>query len=134
MRFKLAVATILVAACASSPSDSDGTISINGTYATAVTLGQNSCTGVIVQNNPTIVTTTSATSFTLTHAGQTYAGTLAANNSFLTTPKMITAGGSTFTITIAGQFRSNGFDAAAHVVQSASGTTCEYTVNWVGTK
>lgn len=110
---------------------------IAGTYQTAVSLTSSSCTGITVQNNPTTVAhTAGATTLTLTHVGISYSGTLAANNSFTTTAKPIEAGAVTHTLTIAGQFTTNGFtaDVTANVTGSGNGAPCQYVVRWVGSK
>jgi hypothetical protein len=110
---------------------------IAGTYQTAVTLTSNSCTGIVVQNNPTTVAHTSgATTFTLTHAGLAYNGTLGPSNSFSTAPKPIEAGSVTHTLTIVGSFGTNAFtaDVTANVTGTGNGEPCQYVVRWVGSK
>jgi hypothetical protein len=113
------------------------TSAIAGNYQTAVTLTSNSCTGIAVQNNPTLVSHTSgATAFTMSHAGTEYQGTLAANNSFTTTAKAIVVGTVTHTLTIAGTFGTNSFtaDVTAAVTGTGNGAPCQYVVRWVGSK
>jgi hypothetical protein len=107
---------------------------IAGTYQTAVTLTSNTCTGISVQNNPTTVAhTAGATSFTLTHVGQVYTATLAADNKFTTASKAIPVGTTTHTLTIAGRFAGGGFTADVTAVVSGS-ASCQYIVHWVGTR
>lgn len=106
-----------------------------GTYQTAVTLTSNSCSGITVQNNPTTVThAVGATTFSMAHAGQSYSGTLGANNTFTTAPNSIPVGAATHTLTIAGQFTTNGFTADVTANVAGGGAACQYVVRWVGTK
>jgi hypothetical protein len=124
----------------SSPTGNPGNTTaspIAGTYQTAVSLTSNTCSGITVQPSPTIVThTAGATGFTMSHAGTSYTGTLAANNSFTTAAKAIPAGSVTHTLSVAGQFATNGFtaDVTANVTGSGNGAPCQYVVRWVGTK
>jgi hypothetical protein len=111
-------------------------IQVGGRYATAVTLGTNSCTGVTVQPQPTTVThTAGATSFSLAHGPLTYFGTLQSDGRFTTTPQSVSGGGATSTLRIAGQFSRTGFTATVTVDQTGgTPATCTYVVQWVGTK
>lgn len=112
-------------------------LSVGGTYQTAVTLLTNNCGTVTIQPNPTIVThTVGATTVMLTHAGNQYSGAVQGNGSFTTTPKVLSAGGETFTITIAGQFSTAGLDAQVTVddLRPGAATACRYVVRWSGTK
>ena len=132
MRLQSFAALWIAVACggAASPPAS----SIAGTYQTAVTLTSSTCTGITVQNNPTTVAHTSgATTFTLAHAGQTYNGTLGANDAFTTAAKPITVGTTTHTLTITGAFTSAGFTADVTAVVTGS-ASCQYVVHWQGTK
>lgn len=108
-----------------------------GTYATRVTLVQNACGSVIVQDNPTVVTHQSASgSVTFSHAGQTYAGTVTSTGSFTTTPKVVdVSDGFLYTISLTGQFGTSAFEADATVdrASTASGT-CRFVVHWAGTR
>jgi hypothetical protein len=129
----------LMAACSesSSPGPIVPTPTIAGTYQTSVSLTANTCTGITVQDNPTVVGhTTGASAITLTHAGSTYSGTLAQDSTFITAPNAITVGTATHTITLAGKFRPNTFtaDATSNVTGTGSGAPCQYVVHWVGTK
>ena len=131
----LALPLALLACSSTTPPGSEGS-AIAGTYATAVTLTQSTCTGITVQPNPTVIAhTAGSTTFTLTHAGQTYTGTLAANDAFTTAPRTIGTGATASRITIAGTFQGTGFTADVQVEQG-TGTpqACAYTVHWVGTR
>jgi hypothetical protein len=139
----VALAVVFLLACGGgskttgTPNPSAQVSAIAGTYQTAVSLTSNTCTGITVQNNPTTVAHTSGSaSLTLTHAGQTYNGTLASNNSFTTQAKAIVVGTVTHTLTIAGQFTTNGFtaDVTVPVTGTGNGAPCQYVVRWVGTK
>lgn len=132
MRLHSLAALLVAASCAGT--SSIPTSPIAGTYQTAVTLTSSTCTGITVQNNPTTIAHTSgATTFTLTHAGQTYNGTLGMNDAFTTAAKPIAVGTTTHTLTISGSFTSGGFvaDVTAVVTGSAS---CQYVVHWQGTR
>ncbi|HKA90046.1 MAG TPA: hypothetical protein VKE22_20440 [Haliangiales bacterium] len=109
---------------------------VDGQYATAVTLQQNTCQGITVQSMPTTVAhTPGATDLTLTHAGQTYAGTVQRNGTFATVPRSVGTTQELHTITISGQFSTTGFVATVSAAVSHNGThDCDYTVGWVGTK
>jgi hypothetical protein len=143
LRF-IGLSCALVLACgggSSSPTGSTNqqqqTSALAGTYQTAVSLTSNTCTGISVQNNPTtVVHAPGATTFTMSHAGQTYTGALGTNNAFTTQPKPIEAGSVTHTLTIAGQFTTNGFtaDVTVNVTGTGNGAPCQYVVRWVGTK
>lgn len=131
-------AAAIVAGCGGSddPTLPSTDLSVGGTYDTAVTLTQNSCTGITVQRNATTVThTPAATTLTLTHAGNAYSGTVQRNGAFATTPKPVTAGTETHTLTITGTFTTTAIDATvAVVVQRAGAPNCDYTVKWAGAK
>ena len=97
---------------------------------------QNTCPNVTVQVQPTTVThAVGATTLTLTHAGNSYSGTVQRNGAFSTTPKALTAGAETHTLTIAGMFSTTAIDATVTAVVQRSGSAdCQYTVKWVGPK
>jgi hypothetical protein len=119
------------------PTPSAPVIQVAGTYPTAVTLGENTCGAVTVLPNPTVVAhTPGATRVTLTHAGTSYAGPLAADGAFSTDAVTVRdSAGTASTIRIAGRFSTTGFDAQVTVdVQPAAGAACRYVVRWVGTK
>ena len=91
-------------ACGGSSSDLRQ-LSVAGTYATGVTLlaQGNTCGAVQVQDNPTVVAhTAGAHTLSLTHAGNTYSGTVTDTGVF-TVPQTAVGGGA-FHVSIAGQF------------------------------
>jgi hypothetical protein len=135
MHFRLGL--ILLAALCCGGSEEPAQISVAGTYATAVTLTENTCGTVDVQpNTTTIVQTPGSLTFTLTHAGNSYNGQLSMDGNFNTLSRTLTSGGSSFTIAIAGRFSQTGFEAAVEVLvsQTTAPTNCRYVVRWVGTR
>ena len=141
------VLAILLGACGSNGSsgppdarvlpDADpNALRVAGTYPTAVSLGQSDCSGITVQSMTTQVShAPGATALTLTHAGQTYSGTVARDGTFATTPHAVGTAAELHTLTIAGQFSTTGFEATVDASVSANGVhQCDYVVNWVGTK
>ena len=127
----------LTGACGGGPTPAPNLIQVAGTYPTAVTLGENSCGAVTVLPNPTVVAQApGATRVTLTHAGASYSGPLAADGTFSTEAVTVRdSSGTASTIRIAGRFATTGFDAQVTVdVQPAAGPACRYVVRWVGTK
>ena len=129
---------VLVAACGgdSDPTPPTTELKVDGTYATNVVLTQSTCPSLTVQGNPTTVThTTGASTLTLTHAGNSYSGTVQRNGAFSTTPKALTAGAETHTLTIAGTFSRTAINATVTAVVQRSGSAdCQYTVTWIGPK
>ena len=129
---------VLVAACGgdSNPTPPPTELKVDGTYATNVALTQSTCPSLTVQGNPTTVThTTGASTLTLTHAGNSYSGTVQRNGAFSTTPKALTAGAETHTLTIAGTFSRTAINATVTAVVQRSGSAdCQYTVTWIGPK
>jgi hypothetical protein len=114
-----------------------GTIRVGGTYTTAVTLGQNSCGSVTVQPlGTTVEHEAGATSFTLTHGPVTYQGTLEASGAFTTAPRTVSGGGGVSTLRIVGRFTTTGFTATVtvDVDRPDPQPSCQYIVEWVGTK
>lgn len=105
------------------------------TYWTDVALEENGCSDVTVVPGPTdFVRGPGADSLTVTHAGQSYRGTIAQDGRFTTMPRDLVFGTTVYTIAIAGQFASNGFTARVSVrvrEQGAEGG-CSYTVKWTG--
>lgn len=77
--------------------------------------------------------TAGVASFTLTHVGQAYTGTLATDLGFTTAAKAIPFGPTTHTLTITGRFTTGAFTADVTAVVSGS-TSCQYVVHWVGTR
>ena len=130
-------AASIIAACGGDSTGPTPTeLRVAGTYTTAVTLQQNGCTGITVQTFPTTVThTVGATTLTLTHAGNSYTGTVQRNGSFVTTAKAVGGGAETHTLTIAGTFSTTAIDATVTaVVQRTGQAECTYTVKWAGPK
>ncbi len=123
-------AVLLVSCGSSGPAGVPG-LSVGGTYQTQVTLlPGNSCGSVTVQDAQTTVAQTPGSgSLSLTHAGNTYPGTVDHTGHF-STPAQLVAG--KFNISIAGQFSLTGFDATVQVDQISP--QCSYQVHWVGTK
>ena len=112
--------------------------SFSGTYATVVTLGQNTCTNVTVQDMPTVVQhAPGSTTFTMTHSGQTYNGTLASDNSYTTTPVNVTVNNFNYVITNTGSFpTANTLSADLRLDRTpvSGGASCFYFVHWAGTR
>jgi hypothetical protein len=139
---RVPVALLVAAAACGGGSSADpgpdpNVIRVGGEYATAVTLGESTCPGIVVQSMPTTVAhAAGATTLTLTHAGNAYAGTLQRDGAFATTPRAVGGGGETHTLAIAGRFTRAGLDATvtADVLRDAAPRTCRYVVRWVGTK
>ena len=103
---------IMVAGCGSE-SGSSAPISVGGTYQTAVSLVRSDCVDQMEEQHPTIVAQVpGATAVTLTHAGNSYSGTLSADGSFATTVATQVVGGITYQITISGRFTLTALDAA----------------------
>src|SRR6185503_11805345 len=114
----LATATalaVVVGACGGeSPSQPGaGGIQVAGTYDTAVELAENTCSGISVASQPTMVAHgAGSTRVSLTHAGATYSGTLGTDGSFSTDPVSLPDGqGATSTVQISGRFTLTGFTA-----------------------
>ena len=127
-----------VAAVCSSCNDSDPgpipTISVGGTYQTAVTLVSNDCPGQTVQQHPTVVNhAPGATTLSLVHAGSTYNGTLTADGAFSTTPVTQVFDGISYVISISGQFTETTIDAMV-LVEAGRQPPCSFTARWAGPK
>ena len=105
-------------------------LSVGGSYATDVTLGQNTCTPVptVMDNPTTVVQTPGSNAMTMTHATITYDGTVQDDGAFSMQPETV----GQFTITINGQFTPQGFTASVRVEQASP--ACFYVVDWVGLK
>ena len=143
---KLWCAAVLLTACGggngSEPSDTTPPppppvqSGFGGTYATQVTLVQNNCGSVTVQSLPTTVTHESSTgAVTLVHGGTTHAGAVAADSSFVTSPRDVDVGdGFQYRVTITGRFGNRSFVADATVDRSGSGASCRYVAHWIGTR
>ncbi len=118
------------------PDADPNALRVAGNYATTVTLGESTCTGIIVQNMPTTVAHVPGdTQLVLSHAGNAYPGTVEPDGSFATPPRAVGGGGETHTITITGAFSTTGFEAtlSVDVTRPAAGP-CAYTVEWIGVK
>lgn len=114
-----------------------GPLSVGGTYDTAVTLKENSCGAVTVQPNQTTVAHKAGEgTLTVTHAGNSYPGTVSPDGSFETSPSVLGGGEASYTISIAGKFSATGFEAdvKVDVKQQVDPQSCGYVVHWVGTK
>lgn len=113
-------------------------LAVAGTYPTVVALvpGQNTCTGVTVENNPTVVEHTAGSgTVALTHAGTRYDGQIANTGQFSAGPKTLLISGTTYVISMTGQFAIRGLTADITVQATpAAGPACSYKVSWVGTK
>ena len=105
-------------------------LSVGGTYQTQVTLlPGNTCSGVTVQGNPTIVTQNpGAQTLSIRHASINTTGNIDSTAHFATYPTTV----SSFTVTITGQFSLTGLDATVTLTQAQP--PCQYMVHWVGTK
>ena len=130
---------VLLAACGSDESDETTPPpppGFAGTYATQVTLVQNSCGSVTVQSLPTTVTHNATSgALTLVHGGTTFVGTVAADSTFNTTPRDVDTGdGFQYRVAIAGRFGNRSFVADATVDRSGAGVSCRYVAHWVGSR
>jgi hypothetical protein len=107
-----------------------------GTYATQVTLTQNSCGTVTVQSLPTTVTHNATSgAVTLVHGGTSYSGRVAGDSSFATTPRDVDVGdGNQYRVTVAGKFGNRSFVADATVDRSGATGHCQYVAHWVGSR
>lgn len=134
---------LALAACGSG-SDSGGTPpppppptgAFAGTYATQVTLVENSCGSVTVQSLPTTVTHNATSgAVSLTHGGTTYSGSAATDGAFTTSPRDVDVGdGYQYRITVAGRFGTGSFVADATVDRSGNGPACRFVAHWIGTR
>ena len=132
------ILSCLISSCNESSGPEGERLSVGGTYATQVSLTQNSCTGITVQSLPTNVGhAAGATTLSVQHGPLTYTGTVTSSGSFTTAPNVVQdpAAGMQTTLTIAGQFSTTGFvaDVTANV-QKNTPPDCAYTVHWIGTK
>jgi hypothetical protein len=133
----LAGGIVSLFACGGDSGDPDPVISVGGTYATDVSLGTNTCGNVTVEPRATTVQhTPGALTFSLTHGPLTYSGTLESDGGFTTAPRTVSANGETSTLEVTGQFTVTGFTAsvAVDVQRTTPPSTCDYVVNWLGTK
>jgi len=109
---------------------------VAGQYPTDVSLTQNSCQGIQVASMPTTVThRAGSTDLSLSHAGNTYTGTIERDGSFMTVPRSLGSAAETHRLSISGRFSTTGFEATVTVEVSRNGTlSCSYVVSWMGTK
>lgn len=145
MRTVIACCVVLLA-CGGGDDDDDGGSTpppppppsgFAGTYATAVTLTSTTCGPVTVQSLPTTVThNQSAGVVSLTHGGATYAGSVAADSTFTTTPLEQDVGdGFLYRVMLTGRFGARSFVADATVDRSGgSSSACRYVAHWAGTR
>lgn len=109
-------------------------IRVGGTYQTAVSVIASDCVGQTVEQHPTTVAhVPGATALTLTHAGNSYSGTLDADGSFRTAPVSQVFDGVSYQIGITGRFSTTAIDAEVHVA-AARQPPCSFTARWVGPK
>lgn len=107
-------------------------LTVGGTYATAVTILNNSCPNTVVQDNPTTVHQMPGdTTMSLSHAAISGPGVVHLNGAFSMPVIILNLGGVTYNITISGSFTAMGFTAQASLVIPGQ---CGYTVQWTGTK
>ena len=105
------------------------------TYWTEVTLEESTCDKVTVLPGPTVINRNGPDSVTITHANQTYAGSLTAGGEFTTLPRDLVFGTTTYTIAISGRMEGNDFTATVSVGVREAGTgDCRYRVRWQGRK
>ncbi|HVF40427.1 MAG TPA: hypothetical protein VM939_11035 [Gemmatimonadaceae bacterium] len=128
----------IIPSCSGTSDPEPEVLRLAGTYATAVSLTQNSCgSGITVQPLPTVVThTPGGTAVSLQHGPLTHTGTVSAAGAFTTQANVVADPATgTSTLTIAGQFSLTGFvaDVMVNVARNVGGA-CSYTVRWVGTK
>ena len=106
-------------------------LSVGGSYDTQVSLNPgNTCGQVTVQDAVTVVDhAAGASSLSLTHAGNTYPGTIDRTGLFSTAKVRVAA---QIDVSVAGQFGATGFDATTRVDQLSP--PCGYSVHWIGTE
>ncbi len=123
------------AACSSNGGSTDpDQISVGGSYQTVVTLVNNTCPGQTVEQHATTVShDPGSTSLSLTHAGSTYNGTLAADGSFITSAVTQVFGGISYEISITGDFTETAMDALV-TVAAGKQPPCTFSARWAGPK
>lgn len=135
---KLILVSLCLGACGGSPATSQpAVLSVAGTYATAVTMIADSCTGTVIQDNLTFVQQQPGdTLMSLTHAVIAAHGSVHNDGRFQMAPAVVPISGVNYHVDIGGQFATQGFTAAVHVGVGDLGqpTRCGYTVHWSGTK
>jgi hypothetical protein len=71
----------------------------------------------------------------LSHAGNTYTGTIERDGAFVTVPRSVGSAAETHRLSISGRFSTSGFDATVSGDVTRNGiAACSYVVSWVGTK
>jgi hypothetical protein len=128
---------VLLPGCDGSTEPAEEQLHVAGTYSTAVSLTENTCTGISVSPLPTTVAhTPGSTVVSLTHGPLTHAGTITTAGAFTTAPRTVgDPGGPQSTLSITGLFTTGGFTAdVAVAVTSSTAPACAYKVRWVGTK
>ena len=127
-----AAAVLLAAGCSGA---AGGTaISVGGTYRTAVTVIESSCTDMGVQQHLTSVGHQPGdTVLTVTHAGATYQGTLAKDGSFRTVPSNFSINNVGYTLVLTGRFTTDSVDIRADV-ESHRQPPCRLSARWYGPK
>ncbi len=134
----LVVLASFVQACDGTSEPTPDVLRVGGTYSTAVTLTQNTCTGITVQSLSTVVNhAEGSANLSLQHGPVTYQGTVAAAGAFTTAPVTVQGAGpgDRTSLSITGQFSATGFVADVSAAVTLSNVpSCTYTVHWVGTK
>ncbi|MGH7467173.1 MAG: hypothetical protein ACRENP_04220 [Longimicrobiales bacterium] len=127
---------MLSAGCSADRAGPNAQPDFSGTYATTVTVRENTCANVTTQNLPTVVQHTAGSNqATLQHGGQTYRATIAADHSFITEPLSVALNGINYRITMTGRFGAGTLQADVRV-DASPGTpaACYYIVAWAGTR
>jgi hypothetical protein len=102
-------------------------------YWTEVALRTNTCNNVEIKPGATEIARLPGDSLTITHAGQTYRGSLTKEGNFSTTPKELVFGTTVYTISITGRVQEKELTAVVTVgVREQGAAGCSYTVNWTG--
>ena len=105
------------------------------TYWTEVALGPNTCDNVTIKPGPTEIVLLPGDSLSVTHAGQTYRGSVTREGSFTTAPRELAFGTTVYTIGITGRIHEKELTAVVTVgVREQGAAGCSYSVNWTGRK
>ena len=132
--FVMLLAAAVSAACSSGGTSDPDQISVGGSYQTVVTLVNSTCPGQTVQQHATTVShDPGSTSLSLTHAGSTYNGTLAADGSFITGAVTQVFDGISYQIGITGDFTETAMDALVTVAAGRQ-PPCTFSARWAGPK
>jgi len=103
---------------------------LSGVYDTAVTLAEDSCDAIDVEDHPTTLTQ-DGDSLTLSHAALTFEASVDDSGAFRSGSEEVTVGADTHRLTVAGAVS----DGTLHALVSAevSGSrSCRYVVAWDG--